>query len=283
MPVSRSTLGLAALVSLGAAGHAAAAAPAPQAVEIRHAAARVVVIPEARSDVKVEVLHANASLPLVVHQGRGRAVVDGGLRGRLGMCINHGRPVVHVRGVGDVPYEELPQIAVRTPTDVRVEADGAVFGSVGRTTTLELSNAGCGDWTVGNVKGQLKINQAGSGDTRAGAAGVLVARVAGSGDVSTGPIAGGATVDLAGSGDVVAASINGPLHASLAGSGDVRVTSGHATDVVARIAGSGDVRFGGDAQTVDARIAGSGDVVVRKLSGAVHKPVLGSGEVIVGD
>jgi len=282
MPLSRTSFGLAALVALGAGGPAAAAT-APLAVEIRHAAARVVVIPEARQDIRVEVLHAHPGLPLVVRQAKGRTVVDGNLRGRVGMCVNRGRPVVHVRGVGDVPYEELPQLAVRVPADVRIEADGAVFGAVGRSASLELSNAGCGDWTVANVRGQLKINQAGSGDTRAGAAGVLVARVAGSGDVSTGPIAGGATVDLAGSGDVTAASIDGPLRASLAGSGDVRVASGRAPEVVARIAGSGDVRFGGEAASVDARIAGSGDVVVRRLNGPAHKTVLGSGEVIVGD
>lgn len=282
MPVSRSSLGLAAVVALAVAG-GATAAPAQRSVEIRHAAARVVVIPEARSDIKVEVLHAHPKLPLVIREGRGRTVVDGKLGGRLGACVNRGGPVVHVRGLGDIPYDELPQIAIRTPTNVRVEADGAVFGSVGRSASLELSNAGCGDWTVANVNGQFKINQAGSGDTRAGAAGTLVARVAGSGDVSTGPIAGGATVDLAGSGDVTAASIDGPLHASLAGSGDVRVPAGRAPELVARIAGSGDVRFGGEAGAVDARIAGSGDVVVRRLTGAVHKTVLGSGEVIVGE
>ncbi|MEI9964942.1 MAG: hypothetical protein WDM92_09745 [Caulobacteraceae bacterium] len=91
---------------------------------------------------------------------------------------------MHVRGLQDVAYDDLPQIVVRTPMDAHVEAGPAVFGSIGRADSVELSNAGCGDWTVANVGGALKINTAGSGDTHAGDAGSLVVHVAGSGDVS---------------------------------------------------------------------------------------------------
>jgi hypothetical protein len=270
---------------LGAAAALALAGPALAApsVEIKNAAARVVVIPEARSDVKVEIVTTNASLPLSVRQEGEKMVVDGALWRRIEGCsAMFGKPTVRVHGLGQVAYDNLPQIVVRTPMDVKAFAGGAVFGSIGRADQVELSNAGCGDWMLANVKGQLKINEAGSGDARAGTAAELSVRVAGSGDIYAKEISGPASLDVAGSGDVTAASISGPLHASIAGSGDVKIADGHATEMVVRIAGSGDVRFGGSADNLSATIAGSGDVSVGKVNGQVHKTVFGSGDVLIG-
>ena len=273
------------LWAIGAAAAATLAGPALAApsVEIRDAAARVVVIPEARSDVKVEIVNTNASLPLYVREDGGRVIVDGHLRRRIGGCSTmFGKPTVQVRGLGQVAYDNLPQIVVRTPMDARVFAGGAVFGALGRADSVELSNAGCGDWTLANVKGLLKINEAGSGDARVGNAGELVVRVAGSGDIYAKEIAGPMTSDVAGSGDVTAESVSGPVHATIMGSGDVKVRDGHATELVVRIMGSGDVRFGGVADSLNAFIAGSGDVDVGKVTGQVKKMVAGSGDVNVG-
>jgi hypothetical protein len=274
--------GMAMLAGLlaGVPGGAALAAPT---VEVRDAAARIVVVPENRSDVKVEFASLNPSLPLYVRQRGQRLIVDGRLRRRIAGCrTEFGMTTVRVRGLGEVSIDNLPRIVAKVPLDARVAASGAVFGQVGRTETLELSNAGCGDWQVANVKGVLKLNLAGEGDTRTGTSGELIAHVAGAGDVFTNDVAGGLTVDLAGSGDVSAASINGPLHARIAGSGDVKVARGHASELTADIAGSGDVRFGGTADSVRASIAGSGDVDVGAVTGQIRKSILGSGDVIVG-
>ncbi len=274
-------------LAIGAAGLAtllAGAAAAAPSVEIRSAAARVVVIPEARQDVKVEMITTNASLPLTQRQEGDRVVLDGGLRHRIADCrTEFGKVAVHVRHLGVVSYDNLPQIVARVPMDVRVSVSGAVFGSVGRSNSVEISNAGCGDWTIANTKGELKVNVAGSGDTHTGAAGSLVARVAGSGDILAREISGPITVDVAGSGDVSAVTVNGRLHANIAGSGDVKVQQGHATEMVVNIAGSGDVRFGGVADSVKASIAGSGDVDVAKVTGPVKRSVIGSGDVNIGN
>ncbi len=271
-------IGAAAVALLGA-----GAASAEPSVQIKWAAARVVVIPEDRSDVKVTFVTTNPGLPMTVRTDGDRVIVDGNLRHRVGNChAQFGRVSVHVRDVGEVSYDNLPQILIRTPKDAVVEANGAVFGSVERPDSLDLSNSGCGDWTVGNVKGRLKIEQAGSGDTHAGTSGDLIVHVAGSGDVVTRENAGGASVDIAGSGDVILASINGPLHANIAGSGDVKVAAGHATEMVVNIAGSGDVRFGGVADSLKAAVAGSGDVDVAKVTGPVRKSIIGSGDVNIG-
>src|SRR5690606_9653131 len=104
---------------------------------------------------------------------------------------------------------------------------------------------GCGDWTIANVEGRLRLSLAGSGAARAGGAADAVIRVAGSGDVAAQAISGPLSIDLAGSGDVAAASVSGPLDVKTAGSGDVRIGQGRASPMTVSIVGSGDVAFGG--------------------------------------
>ena len=96
----------------------------------------------------------------------------------------------------------MPKVVIHTPRDVNIDAGGAVWGSVGRSASLKLGNAGCGDWAVGNVEGAMTISQAGSGDTRAGRGRAGKFRSAGSGDISAADIQGAVQIDLAGSGDV---------------------------------------------------------------------------------
>lgn len=274
-----------AFLIVGVASAALLGATAAQAasVEIKDAAARVVVIPEARSDVKVEFLTTNPGLPLTIRTEGDKTVVDGDLRfNAIHNCRTiNGKTSVNVKGKS-YDWENLPQIVVHVPMDAEVAGGGAVFGSVGRTNSLQLSNAGCGDWTVANVAGELKINQAGSGDTTAGTAGSVSINIAGSGDVATAAISGPLAVNIAGSGDVEAASVTGPVSANIMGSGDVKVRGGQVAEVAVSIAGSGDVTVMAPAQSLTAKIAGSGDVRVVRVSGAVTKKVAGSGEVVIG-
>jgi hypothetical protein len=266
--------------SLGFAGTAAA----DPSVKIKDAVARVVVIPEARGDVKIEFLTTNRSLPLTIRQRGSETIVDGNLkRNRINGCNSvMGKTVIRVRGVGDVKWEDIPQVVIRTPLNAEIGANGAVFGSVGRTDSLELGNAGCGDWTVANVKGRLELSQAGSGDAKAGSAGSAEINIAGSGDVTTQEIGGDLEINIAGSGGVKAASVAGALEANIAGSGDINVAGGRSRSVEISIMGSGGVDFGGVAQKVDISVAGSGDVRIARAEGPVSKSVAGSGEVIIG-
>lgn len=272
------------LLAASAAVALTACAASAASVEVKDAVARVTVIPENRTDIKIDVIQANPQLPLEVRTFAGRTIVDGRLGRRIRECHGSGENVtVHVRGVGDVRWREMPQVVIHTPRDVDLDAGGAVWGSVGRSASLKLGNAGCGDWTVGNVEKSMRISQAGSGDTRAGSAAEAKIRVAGSGDTSVGDIRGGLDVDIAGSGDVTAISVAGPFGVHVAGSGDVKVASGHATSMDVAVAGSGNVDFRGTADTLKARIAGSGDVRAREVKGQVSKTVMGSGGVTIGD
>jgi hypothetical protein len=269
--------------AVAAALSAVAGAASAQSVEVKDAVARVTVIPEGRSDIKVEFLSNNPRLPMQVRTFGGKTIVDGDLGRRIRNCRGSGeRTMVEVRGVGDIGWRDMPQVVIRTPRDAKVEVGGAVFGSVGRSASLELGNAGCGDWTVANVEGRLRISQAGSGDTRAGGAAEAKVRTAGSGDVAMADVHGPLEVEIAGSGDVNVGAISGTLDVRVAGSGDVKVAGGHANAMNVSIAGSGDVSFGGTADSLKARIMGSGDVHAREVRGPISKMVMGSGGVSVG-
>jgi hypothetical protein len=264
---------------------AAGAAQAAQAasVEVKDAVARVVVIPEDRKDIKVEVLTRRPNLPLDVRTRGDRVVIDGGLDRRIRSCHGSGEKAsVTVIGVGEVNWEDMPQIVIRTPKDTVLQTGGAVFGSIGRTQSLEFSNAGCGDWTVANVQGRMRFNLAGAGAAPRGAAGAAGGRSAGAGDGDLPAGRGRLDVDVAGSGDVDVAQAAGPVDVKIAGSGDVKVGSGSAGDLTVTVAGSGNVDFNATARSLKARVVGSGDIRVKSVTGSVVKTVLGSGAVRVG-
>jgi len=260
-----------------------AACAAPE-VQIDHAVVRVIVSPEPRTDIKVDIVRTNPRLPLRVWTFLGQTHVEGGF------AANHVRdcrgpasqPSVYVEGVGPVGADAMPQIVIHTPMDARVHAGGAVFGQVGRSASLDLSNAGCGAWQVGNVRGKLKISVAGSGEVRAGQAGEAELMAAGSGAILTREVAGPVAAMNVGSGDIEVASVRGPLNARIAGAGHVRVAAGHASVMQASIAGSGDIALAGVADSLKASVVGSGDVRVGRVTGQVTKAIVGSGEVRIG-
>ena len=280
-------------LGLAAAAMIAATSATAASVEIRDAVVRVTVLPEARSDVVVQVIKTNPKLPLrVTRSGDGRVVVDGGsddnwlggLLGRRAASCNFSgpHPSVTVWGVGSIDVDDMPQIIVRTPMDAQVSTSGATLGAIGRTDSLVLSIAGCDDWVVANVRGRLKVHDAGSGRIRTGAAGELAISIAGSGSLHTRAIANGVSAHIAGSGEVEIEEASGPIQVEIAGHGDVRIGGGHATDMRVSIVGSGDVAYKGVADNLRAAIAGSGEIVVAKVTGTVRKSIAGSGAIDVG-
>ena len=100
--------------------------------------ARVTIIPEARGDIVVTVTKANSRLPLKITR------------------------------IGDIKYDDLPQVVVHMPRNARVGAGGAVFGAIGPGDSVDLGNSGCGDWTVADQTGPLHVHVSGSGDVSVG-------------------------------------------------------------------------------------------------------------------
>lgn len=271
----------------------AAGAASAGEVEINDAVARVVVIPENRTDIDVSVTHGSTDLPQLRVRRRGSdVIIDGGLDRRIRGCQGGSDFVsdptqmprgvtVEVRGHGRIDLADAPLIVIRAPLDVDVDSDGAVWGTIGRARSVELGAGGCGDWTVGNVEGSLSVAVGGSGDVRTGTAQALEVAVGGSGDVRTGAVTS-ADLAVGGSGDITVASVNGPVDIAIGGSGNVTINGGRAPRLEVAIAGSGEVNFGGEAGDLEAAIAGSGDISVARVTGRVERSIIGSGDVRIG-
>jgi hypothetical protein len=271
------------LISAAAALCAAGAAAAGPSVEIRDAVARVTVVPEDRTDVKVEMLTTNASLPLEVRTSGSETVISGNLAHRIHECGHGGdHPSVWVRGVGEISYENMPQIVIHTPKAVAVETGGAVYGTVGRSASLDLDNSGCSAWTVADVAGDATLHESGAGSVHMGAAGRLTLQLSGAGSVHATRVGQGLDATLSGAGGIDIQELNGPVMAHVSGVGHIKAQQGHATTVRASVSGVGGVELGGDAQTLDASISGFGGVRVKSVSGSVTKSVSGGGHVSIG-
>lgn len=293
MKIAALTLRAAPLALILAAGAAVASPAMAEDVQIRNAVARVAVVVEDRTDVAVEVEQGGSGLPNVrVSRRDGKVIIDGGLgrnmiRGCQSGAANGRQPgdgaSVEVRNHGRVQLSNAPLILIRSPREVDVGGQGAVFGSVGRgATSVDVGTAGCGGWTVANVDGPLSISVAGSGDINAGTSRSLEVSVAGSGDVSAGAT-GAAEVSIAGSGDVNIAAVNGNFEVSIAGSGDVLVRGGRADRFEASVMGGGDVDFRGSANSAEVNLMGGGDVRIGSVSGSVERNVMGGGRLTIGD
>lgn len=263
-------------------------------VRVEHAAARVVVIAEPRADYAISISQGHAGLrPLTIRKDGGVTVVDGGYGFTGGFMhfgwdnLNckggrNGVQRVSIPGKGEVPVADLPVVTIHAPLDAKIGGSGAVYGEVNGARALDLSNAGCGDWRVGDVHGPLAISMAGSGDVRGGASGDTRVSISGSSDVVLGQVNGRLETHTSGSGDIHAATVRGPVQTRIAGSGDVTIEGGDAPEVNVSIAGSGDFRLHGQAGAVRVAVAGSGDVSIDHARGPVTKHVAGSGDVHIG-
>jgi hypothetical protein len=267
-----------------AAATLAAGAAQAATVQFDDAIARVTVIPENRSDIRVEVIKANPELPLTVRQSGDRTVISGALGSRLRDCNGREEGArVKVRGLGAVRWNEMPQVVVRTPRDVKVEADGAVFGSIGRSASLELRSSGCAGWTVADVAGEARLRASGAGSVNMGSAERLDVRLSGAGNVRVVRVRRGMDARLSGAGGVGIEDFAGPLAADVSGVGRVRVARGRASSLRASVSGIGGVDFDGVADSLDASISGLGSIHVDEVKGPVRRSVSGIGRVTVGE
>lgn len=288
-----------ALTAVSLATMAAAMPAMAQTAEIKHAVARLVVIPEDRTDIGVEIVQGTSSLPRIQVTRRGNKVeINGGLesgrsgssRVRINQCRygnQNGRQPgegasVEVERYGRIALEQAPLIVLRTPRKVDVKAGGAVFGSVGSgANELDLASGGCGHWTVGHVDGPAEVSIGGSGHVRMGNSRSLETNIGGSGSV-TARSTGGLEANIGGSGSVQLERVDGPIDVSIGGSGDVRIRQGRAETMEVSVAGSGDVRFDGTVHSLTVAMVGSGDVRVREVTGPVSRTSMGSGKVYIG-
>lgn len=271
---------------------------AANGISVRFAAAHVVVTPEDRQDVAIEIDNPGRLPMPEVRLDGGELIVDGRLRRRLGDCSPEG---VEVRGYGAIATADLPRVAIRAPRRVDVAIGGASNAEIGAAEAVDAEFTGCGRAQIADVAEALSIELAGSGHVAAGAARSLDADLAGSGAIETGAIGELAEIDIAGSGGVTIAALTGALSLDGAGSGNLAVQGGAVTEADIDLAGSGDVTINapverltvsivgsgdvdveGAVGNINAEIAGSGGVRAASVTGSVQKEVWGSGDVVVG-
>ena len=279
-----------------ASSHLAAAAlagPAAAAtLELRDLPGKVVVLPEDRSDIAVTILRTDTRYPVHISTFGDRTIVAGDARDGWGwgwwfgphisICGDAGAAMDHWFGSVE-PFGGQPEVLVRTPLDVTVDASGGSGGAIAHARNVDLTLSGCGDWVVGDVAQRLAIEVAGSSNVRTGSIGQLELRLHGSGDVATRDVASGLDAQINGSGDLMSASASGPVQIHVFGSGDVNIDGGRTPHLDLGVFGSGDVDYHGVVGDLDAVVAGSGDVHVAKVTGRVNKSTPGSGDVDVGN
>jgi hypothetical protein len=267
-----------------ATGQAAAEPYRATSVDVRNAAALLIVIPEDRADVEATVA-AGSRLPAPSMRLEGNhLVIDGGLRvqGCGGWFQSGPRSSVRVAGYGLVTPDHLQRITVHVPRTLNLSVGGGVHSTIGASQGGRVALNGCGHTEMSDAAGALDLVLNGSGDVRVGAVGaalqaalngsgnINVARsgadsslsLNGSGDVGVGDVAGGLDVRLVGSGDIRAGTTAG-ARLMLDGSGDIEVADVRGP-LTARLAGSGGIRVrSAQAPRVDLALSSSGDIAVR--------------------
>lgn len=260
----------------------AAAARAQDSLRVE-GPARVVIIPEGRSDMAVSVAPASAGgTPQPRPRREGGALVIGpGEKAGASGCMTVGGQTTFLTPRGPVALASLPVVTVRTPTHLRAALGSGVVADIGRSDRLDLEVDGCGAVRLGDVAGPLELTDHGSGEITGAAAGDVRLVMTGSGGVRLGR-ARGLEARILGSGEAVLGSVSGPVDVRLDGAGGLRINGGEAPDLKVRSSGSGAVRFDGVAGTVEVTTQGSGGVEVARARGAVTKDGEGSGAVRVG-
>jgi hypothetical protein len=105
----------------------------------------------------------------------------------------------------------------------------------------------------------------------------------GSGDLDLGSVSGSLDAQLRGSGNVEIASVEGErAELALSASGDLVVHNGRVGRLEIGDNGSGDVRFGGAAESTRARLSSSGDIYIRDAGHIDQMIDSGSGDVHLG-
>jgi hypothetical protein len=275
----KSMLAMTAVAALAFGVFAAQAAQASTEVELRHAAARVVVIPENRADVALVVSYGASTLPkIMLHEEGNKLVADGKLDMRSINCRDGG---VNISGFGQINKADLPLVTIHVPMDAKVSFGGASYGEVGATKSLEFDEGGCGVWTLGDVAGKAEVNIGGSGTVTAGSVADAEINIGGSGNFK-GRSATRLEGNIGGHGDIDLDTLNGNSEINIGGSGNVNMAGGMSPKMEVNVAGSGHVIFGGEVHDLEVNIVGSGDVHVKKVTGNVSKSVMGSGNIVIG-
>jgi len=140
--------------------------------------------------------------------------------------------------------------------------DGGIYVTVPVESVNEVTLSGSGD-IVGKKTistSEFSTNMSGSGDITLDVESKTVsASMSGSGDINLSGTTEVFDVQISGSGDIEAYDLIADIvDASISGSADIKVTANKM--LKARVSGSGDIHYRGDATKLDTKSSGSGDI-----------------------
>ncbi|MGB5460002.1 MAG: head GIN domain-containing protein [Eudoraea sp.] len=140
--------------------------------------------------------------------------------------------------------------------------DGGIYVTVPVESVSEVSLSGSGD-IVGKKTisaSEFSTNMSGSGDITLDVdSKTVTASMSGSGDINLSGTAEVFNVQISGSGDIKAYDLMADtVDASISGSADIQVTANKM--LKARVSGSGDIHYRGDATIIDSKSSGSGNI-----------------------
>jgi DUF4097 and DUF4098 domain-containing protein YvlB len=180
------------------------------------------------------------------------------------------------KGVKILSGERRLKVIASSPSlnqvDIKGSADVYLKGTI-KGNDLNLNIAGSGDIEAENLQYTnifALVKGSGDIDLKNVKATTVVSEVNGSGDINMKGSAQKATLTVNGSGDINMKGSAQKATLTVNGSGDISAEKLAATNVVATVAGSGDIVCYASGQ-LDARVSGSGDIEYKGSPSVVNK------------
>lgn len=268
----------AALFAMAVAGQAAAAE-----LVFRDVVARVVVIPEARSDIQVEVSPGRDGAPTVrVARSGDTVTVSGGSRVRQCNFDGDGSGWIRLSNGPRVDMQDAASVTVRAPRDVRISGGGAILGSIGRSQTLSIEQSGCANWTAADVAGVFQAEISNGANLRAGAAPTARLTATNGGAVRVVRAERLEAIATNG-GHVKASAAPGVVSATATGGGVVSIDGGATRSLTGVATGGGSIRHKGRVGELDANATGGAVIRVEHAGRVLSRSARGGSSVVIND
>ncbi len=274
-------------------------AQAADRLQLKNLRANVEIIPENRSDVRVDVDMNGSSdkAPEITCSGATLVVAGtlptGRKTFRVSFNLDRRMDIDKSRQMSRTHRDHpagLPNLVIHTPMKVSLKSSAYVFGHIGPSQSVRIDDSGEGEWRIDAVSqdasvngggatdfymsnsGSANIDLLGTGNVTLGDTQTIWSSQWGSGDVTVNKVVRDADIELSGIGDFKARNVSGKMRVLIDDAGGVAVQDGD-VDVlrVRTLDGIGAVRFGGTVKDADINIGTSTKVSIHKLTGSLKK------------
>ena len=176
-------------------------------------------------------------------------------------------------------YDDLPKIiATGSSSDGLRIVESQVVAKIGDIGGVTINSVGCGDIVIGNVKHSLELSNSGSADFTVGnIGGSAIVKSVGAGDVKIGNVKSDLNLILNGSGDAKIGHIGGITNITSTGAGDIDLESAKSLFLTSN--GAGDVEIKSGKGKINATLSGAGDLTYGGIAVDPQIESFGVGEI----